>query len=96
MRRVAREASLISFDRGMLKDEWSHGIGVALGATRKLAGGRADLPSPLRPVRVVAITALNQSDFDTMTIRPGKLRFLRRVTAEAKLGLRLHQHEIHV
>jgi hypothetical protein len=44
----------------------------------------------------VAITALNQSDFNAMAIRPGKLRLLCRVAAEAKLSLRLHEHEIHI
>ena len=68
MRRVARHASLVSLNWGMLENERPHGIGVALGANRKLAGGRADLPTPLRAVRVVAITALNQSHVHTMAI----------------------------
>lgn len=87
MRRVAREASLIRLDRGMLKDEWPHGIRMALGANRKLAGGRTDLTASLAAVRVVAITTLNQSHFHAMAIRPSELRLLRRVAAEAKLGL---------
>ena len=96
MRRVAGETSLISLDRGVLKDEWPHSIGVALGANRKLAGGRADLTAALGPVRVVTVTALNQPYVHAMAVRPGKLRLLRSMTAIAKLGLRLHEHEIHI
>ena len=96
MRRVAGEASLISFDRRVLEDEWPHRVGVTSGAYRKLSRGGADLVTSLGPMRVVTITALNQSHFHPMTIRPSKLSLLRRVAAEAKLGLRLHEHEIHI
>ena len=80
----------------MLKNEWPHGIGVALGADRKLSRGRAYLTTRSRPVRIVAIAALDQSHVHAMTIRPGKLSLLGRVASETKLGLRLHQHEVNV
>ena len=93
---VAREASFIRFDWRMLKDEWPHGVGVALGANRKLSGRRADLTAALGAVRVMAVTALNQAHFHTMAIWPCKLRLLRRVAAQAKLRLRLHEHEVNI
>ena len=96
MRRVARQASFVGLHRRMLEDERSHGVGVALGADRKLSGGRPHLVPGLRSVRIVAVTALDQSNIDPMAIGPREFGLLLRVAAIAQLGLRLHQQEINV
>jgi hypothetical protein len=80
----------------MLKNEGTHSIGVALGTDRELSGSGANLVSGLSTVGIVTVTALDQSDVDTVTVGPGKLGFLGRVAAEAQVRLRLHQHEIHI
>ena len=56
----------------------------------------AHLVAVLCAVRIMAIAALNQPDIHAMAIRPRELRLLRGVASVAQLGLRLHQHEIHV
>jgi hypothetical protein len=80
----------------MLEDERAHGVGVALGAYRKLARRRTQLPAARCLVRVVAVAALNQSNINAVPVRSGKLRLLCSVTTEAEGGLRLDQQEVYV
>ena len=96
MRRVAREATLVGLHRRVLEDERAHGVGVALGADRKLSGSRPHLVTCLRPMRIVAVAALDQSRIDAMAVRPGKFGFLRAMASIAELGLRFHQQEVNV
>lgn len=96
MRRVAREATFVCLDWGVLENERAHRIRVAFRADCKLARCRPHLVTCLRAVRVVAITTLNETDIDSMPVRPGKLRFLSCMAAVAELSLRLHQHEVYV
>ena len=96
MRRVAGHAALVRFHRRVFEYEGTHGVGVAFGANRELAGSGSDLMTRLRAVRIVAVTALHQSYINAVTIGPGELSLLRSVASKAKVGLRLHQHEIYV
>lgn len=43
----------------MLKDEGAHGVGMALGANRKLAGRSANLMAGLRAMWIMAVATLN-------------------------------------
>ena len=96
MRRVAGHAAFVCFHRRVFEYEGPHGVGVAFGANRELAGGGADLMSDLSAVGIVAVTALHEPDIDAVAIGPGELGFLRSMATETKVGLRLHQHEIYV
>ncbi len=96
VRRVARQATFIRLYRCMLEDEGPHRIRVAFRADRKLTCRRPYLMARLRTVRIMAVTALNETNIDTMAVRPRELRLLLRVAPEAQLGLRLHQHEVNV
>ena len=80
----------------MLKDEGSHGVGMALGADRKLPGGGPNLVSGLSAVRIVAVAALHQAGIHPVTEGARELRLLRRMTSEAEFRLRFDEHEVHV
>ena len=80
----------------MLKDEGTHRVRVALRADRELSGGSTNLMPGLRAMRIVAVTALDQSHLDPMPVRPGELCLLRSMAAEAQILLRFDQHEIHI
>ena len=96
MRCVTRETAFVGLNRRVLKDKWAHGIGVALGADGELSRRRPHLVPSLCSVRIMAIAALDKPHIHTMTIRPREFRLLGRMASVAKLGLRLHQHEVHV
>ena len=96
VRRVARQTTFVGFHRSVLEDERPHGVGVALGADRELSGGGTHLVAGLGSVRIVAVTALHESDIDPMAVGPRELRLLRGVASKAQLGLRLLQHEIDI
>ncbi len=86
MRHVAACATFLLYGH-MLEDERPHGFGVAVSANRELACGRAELTSNKTAVRVVTVTALNQTDIDTVTVRPGEFSLLCCVTAIAQQSL---------
>lgn len=96
VRRVAGQASFVGLHRSMLVYKRPHGVGMALGADRKLAGGGAHLVAGLGPVRIVTVAALDESDIDAMAVRPGKFGLLRGMASIAQRRLRLRQHEIHI
>jgi len=96
MGRVAVQATRLGLHRRMLEDEGSHGIGMALGTDSKLSSRGAHLVAGLRPVRIVAVAALDQPHVDAVPVRPRKFRLLRCMASVAEVLLRLHQHEIHV
>ncbi len=96
VRRVTGQATFIGLYRGVFEDEWAHGVGVTLGAHRKLPGRGTHLVADFSPVRVMAVTALYESDVHAVTIGPGKLGPLRRVASKAQLSLRLLQHEVDI
>ena len=96
MRRVTGEATLVGLHRRVLKDEGSHGVGVALGADCKLTRRRPHLMAGLRAVGIVTVTALDETNIDAVAIGPRELRLLLRVAAIAQLGLRLDQHKVDV
>lgn len=97
MRHMTVQATGFGLYRRVLKNEGSHGVGMALGADGELAGGGPYLITRLEgAVRIVAVAALNESDVNPMAERPGKFGFLRGMAAEAQLGLGLDQQEIHV
>ena len=60
VRRVAGDAAF-GLDHGMLKDEWTRGLGVALGADRVLISGRLQLLGFERAMRIVTIAAGQQA-----------------------------------
>src|SRR6516165_3811373 len=93
---MAVQATGLSLHRSVFEDKRTHGVGVALGAYRKLACGRTQLPANRCLVRVVAVAALNQPNIDAVPVRSSKLRLLRAVTTEAEGGLRLDQQEVNV
>ena len=80
----------------MFEDEGPHGVGVALCAHRELPRGGAHLVARLRPVRVMTVAALYESDIDAVPVRPGELSPLRGVASVAQVRLRLLQHEIDI
>ena len=94
MRRVARQAALVCLHRRMFKHERPHGVGVALRADRELTRCGANLVTGLRAMRIVAVTALDQSYLHSVPVGPVEFCFLRSMTSEAELLLRFHQHEI--
>src|SRR5215472_3162869 len=96
VRSVARQAAFVCLYRRVFENEWSHGVGMALGADGELPGSSADLVADLRAVRIVAVAALHESDINAMAIGAGELGLLRGMAAVAQLRLRLHQHEIHI
>ena len=96
MRRVAVQTTVFCLHRSVLEDEWPHAVSVALGADRELSGCGPHLVAHLRPVWVVAVTALDESGIYAVPVRPGELRLLCRMTSIAKVGLLLHQQEVHV
>ena len=93
---VTGQAALIGLHRSMLEDKRPHGVGVALGADRKLPGSGAHLVAGLRPMRIVTVTALNEADIDAMPVRPGEFSPLRGVASIAQRRLRLFQHEVDI
>ena len=90
MRCVTRQATLVSLHRSVFEDERAHGIDVALGANRELTSGSSHLVTGLRAMRIVAVTALDESHIDAVTIRPGKFGLLRSVAPVAQFSLRLY------
>ena len=96
VRRVARQASLVGLHRSVFEDERPHGVGMALGADRKLAGGGAHLVAGLRSVRIMTVAALDEPDIDAMPVGPGEFSLLRGMASIAQRRLGLRQHEIHI
>ena len=96
MRRVAGQAAFIGLHRSVFKDERPHGVGVALGADRELTRGSAHLAAGLRPMRIMAVAALDESDIDAVTIRPGKFGLLGGMASIAQCRLWLFQHEVDI
>ncbi len=96
VRRVTGQATFIGLYRGVFEDEWAHGVGVTLGAHRKLPGRGTHLVADFSPVRVMAVTALYESDVHAVTIGPGELGLLCCMTSKAQLSLWLLQHEIDI
>jgi hypothetical protein len=96
MRGMTGQATLVGLYGRVLEDERPHGIGMALGAHRELAGGGADLVACLGAMGIVTVAALDQSDVHSVAIGPSEFRFLCPMTTEAEVGLGLNQHEINV
>ena len=96
MRRVARQATFVGFYRSVLEDEWTHGVGVALGAYRELASCCSHLVAHLRPVWVVAIAALDESGVNTVSVGPREFSFLGGMASIAQFRLLFHQQEVNV
>lgn len=86
MRCVATGATFL-LHRNVLKNERSHGFGMAVGADRELAGRGAQLPSNKAAMRIVAIAAGNQTHIHAMPVWTIELGFLRRMTSVAQLRL---------
>src|SRR5664279_3340997 len=96
MRCVARQAGVLSLYRSVLENKRSHGIGVAFGTDCELPRCSSYLVPHLRAVRVVTITALNQSSIHAVAVRTRKFSLLRGMASVAQLCLLLHQQEIDV
>lgn len=94
MRRVAGKTALIGFHGSVLENERPHGVRMALGANRKLPGGRSHLVTGLGAVRIVAVAALDESDINTMPVRPREFRLLGGMAAVAQGSLRFYQKKI--
>ena len=91
---MAGKTALIGLHGSVLENEWPHGIGMALGANRKLTGRRSHLMTGLGAVRIMAVAALNESDVNPMPVRPREFRLLRGMAAVAQGSLRLYQKKI--
>ena len=87
VRRVARDTAL-GFDHGMLKDKWTCGLGVALGANRVLIGRRLQLLRFEGAMRIVAIATGQQPLVDFVMERLRERRFHVCVAGVAELRLR--------
>ncbi len=96
VRRVAGQTTFVGLYRSVFEDEGPHGVGVAFSAHRKLTRRGPHLVADFRPMRVMTVTALNEPDVNAVTIWPGELGPLGRMTSKAQLRLRLFQHEIDV
>jgi len=96
VRRVARQAGFVGLYRRVLENEWTHRVRVALRAHGKLSSSRAYLMACLCSVRIVAVAALHETNIDAVTVGTGELRLLAGMATEAQVGLRFHQHEVHV
>jgi hypothetical protein len=96
MRRVTRQAAFIGLHRSVLENERPHFVSVAFGADRELTGGSSHLVTGLGPVRIVTVAALNESDIDTVPVRPGEFGLLRGMAPVAQLSLWFHQQEVDV
>ena len=94
VRRVARKTTFIGFHRRVLKDERPHRVGVALGADRELPCCGSNLVTGLRTMGVVAVAALDESDIDTMAVRPREFSLLRGMAAITQSSLRFHQQKV--
>ncbi len=90
VRRVAASAAL-HFHGDVLKNEWSHLIGVALAADRESGRRDAQLAFRDRAVWIVAIRALDQAHVHAMAVGPCELGFLRGMAAVAEKRLGLDQ-----
>lgn len=96
VRRMARKTAFIGFHRSVLENERPHRVGVAFGADCELTCCGSNLVTRLGTVGIVAVTALDESDIDTMPVRPREFRLLRGMAAVAQGSLRLRQQEIDV
>ena len=83
MRSVTARAALL-FYRNVFKHKGTHRLRVAICADGELACGAAQLSSNKAAMRIVAITAGNQTHIDAMAVWPLKLSFLRGVASIAK------------
>src|ERR1700723_1032049 len=90
--RMARRTTLY-LHRPMLKNKWPLLIRMAGKANNILRRRSPHLLRPRRPMRVMAIRALNQSLVHAMMKRHFKLRLLLQVARIAKLRLRLDQQK---
>ena len=88
--RVATAAA-IGFYRNMLVDIRALLFGVALEANGVAAGEGLQLAHGSGAVRVMAITALDETLLDAVVIRLGKIRLLRRMAAVTEVRLALHE-----
>src|ERR1035438_6243322 len=96
MRSVAVETTLLGLYRSVLEHEWPHGVGVALGADCELPRRGPHLVAHLRPMRIVAVAALDESGIDAVSVGPREFSLLGGMAAKAQLRLLLHQQEVSV
>jgi len=83
----------LNLHRFVLEYEWPLLVGVALIANRVQRRGSPQLHRPFRPMRIMAIGALNQAFVHPMMKRHLELRLLRQVARVAQLRLRFYQQE---
>ena len=86
MRRVASDAAL-GFDHGMLKDKWTCGLGMALGADCVLIGSRPQLRTFEGAMWIVTIAAGQQPFIHFVMKGLRERRLYVGVAGVAKLGL---------
>lgn len=96
MGRVAVQATVLGLHRSVLEDEWTHGVGVALGADRELAGCGSHLVAHLRPMWIVAVAALDESGVNAVAVGPREFRLLGGMASIAQFRLLFHQQEVNV
>ena len=96
MRRVARKAAFVGFHRSVLKNERPHRVRMALRTNCKLPGGSSHLMTGLGSVRIMAVAALDESDVNTVPVRPREFRLLRGMAAVAQGSLRFRQQKIDI
>ncbi len=94
MRRVARKAAFVGFHRSVLKNERPHRVRMALRTNCKLPGGSSHLMTGLGSVRIMAVAALDESDVNTVPVRPREFRLLRGMAAVAQGSLRFCQKKV--
>jgi hypothetical protein len=93
---VTRQTGFVGLHRRVLEYEGPHGIGVTLGANRKLSGSGPYLVPGLRAVGIMAIAALDEAHINAMTVGPCELGSLLRMATVAELRLRFDEHEVYV
>jgi hypothetical protein len=82
------DGTALLLDRGVLEDEWTLFVRVALDAYRVRARGKTSLLQLKSAMRVMTIAAFHSAFRNSVMERKWKLLFHLAVTLEAELGLR--------